>query len=151
MSEEDIAEDPVGYGFLNVDEMTAFNWYGGLSIVAIVVPPLIYNLLLRGTANNVNLLDVGYKFAAYTHFYLFLPVALSWFVLSLHKTKASHSAMWFFSNFSMSGPFLLFPIACYFLFYNAIRNIGGIDFETEWYDWLGAALFTSYNIVAIVG
>ena len=44
------------------------------------------------------------------------------------------------SKFTTVGPFLLYPIACYWLFRFGI--------DDQWYGWIGAVLSTAYTVVA---
>ena len=104
-----------------------------------IIPPLVFNLLMR---NHTVFGSVGYKFAAYIHFYLFFPVSLLWIVVKYYKTKVSLSVFNFLSQLSMSGPFLLYPIACYYMFRWGTQM---------WYGWLGAGLFVVYIGLSIFG
>ena len=125
--------------YLGVTPHRAFRGYGIWAMVNMTIFPLLFNLLMR---NHTVFGSVGYKFAAYMHFYLFLPVSLMWIVADSYKTKVSLSVFNFFSQVSMSGPFLLYPIACYYMFRWGTQM---------WYGWLGAGLFTAYTLLSIFG
>ena len=140
----DLADDdstsPTGYGILNIDVPVAYVSYGAWAIVATIVPPLLYNMLMRGQDIWGS---VGYKFAAYAHFYIWFPVSLFWIITMGSKNSVSLTIFNFFNKLSMAGPFLLYPIACYYMFRWGTSEM--------WYGWFAAAMFTLYTGVSIFG
>ena len=153
MSEEDMTLDPTmegdlgnmtanatGYGILNIDETLAYRSYGAWAIVGCIVPPLLFNMLMRGQDVWGT---VGWKFQAYVHFYLWFPVGLLWIVSMAYKTKVSLMLFVWNSKFAMFGPFLLYPLACYYLFRWGTNS--------TWYSWLAAGLFTAYTLLSMFG
>ena len=153
MSEEDMALDPgmegdlgdetataTGYGILNIDETLAYRSYGAWAIVACIVPPLLFNLLMRGQDIWGS---VGWKFQAMVHFYLWFPVSLLFVISNAYKTKGSLSLFLWNAKLTMLGPFLLYPLACYYLFRWGTNSM--------WYSWFAAGMFTAYTLLSIFG
>ena len=151
MSEEDMvaamdegnmaANTTTGYGILNVSSPDAYYIYGIWAIIGSIVPPLLYNLLMRG---HETWGTVGYKFMAYVHFYIWLPVSLAWFITLFHKTDLSYGALNIFSKLSTVGPFVLYPFSCYLMF-----RFGTLP--EMWLGWFAAGLLTAYTLFSIFG
>ena len=142
MPEEDMmVGSESGYGLLGLEQSQSYVGYGAWAVVASIVPPLLYNLLMRG---HETWGAVGYKFAAYAHFYLWLPVALAWTITTFHKTSLSYRALTAFGRISTLGPLIAYPMACYFLFRYGTTG-------SEWREWVGASVFTLYTLASIFG
>ena len=111
--ETEMGEQEEGFGILNISPELAYNTYGIFATVLGIFVPLFFNMMMRG---HDIWGTVGWKFSAYTHLYIWCPVSLVWLITLNLK---SSTALYFWSGItriSVAGPFILYPMALFYLF-----------------------------------